>query len=115
MINIWNKYKDFVFLAIIVILLILNITNSNTIRTDVKQYQKRFDYIDAEINDLKLRNESTDRKIENNNAKIDIVNDKLISVDNTIKKIKKNTDEKIGNIDNLKPNELELFFTNRYK
>jgi len=64
MINIWNKYKDFVFLAIIVILLILNITNSNTIRTDVKQYQKRFDYIDAEINDLKLRNESTDRKIK---------------------------------------------------
>ena len=115
MINIWNKYKDFVFLAIIVILLILNITNSNTIRTDVKQYQKRFDYIDAEINDLKLRNESTDRKIENNNAKIDIVNDKLISVDNTIKKIKKNTDEKIGNIDNLKPSELELFFTNKYE
>jgi hypothetical protein len=44
MINIWNKYKDFVFLGIIVILLILNITNSNTIRTDVKQYQKRLEF-----------------------------------------------------------------------
>jgi peptidoglycan hydrolase CwlO-like protein len=113
--NFWQKYKDFLFLTIIVVLLILNILNLNTVKTDVKQYQKRFDYIDSEINELKLRNSSIDKKIENNNTKIDIVNNKLISVDKTIKKVKENTDEKIGNIDNLKPNELELFFTNRYK
>jgi peptidoglycan hydrolase CwlO-like protein len=115
MITFWQKYKDYVFLLIIVVLLVLNIMNSNAIRTDVKQYEKRFDYIDAEINDLKLRNESIDRKIENNNTKIDIVNNKIESVDKTIRKIKENTDEKVGNIDNLKPSELELFFTNRYK
>jgi peptidoglycan hydrolase CwlO-like protein len=113
--NFWQKYKDFLFLTIIVVLLILNILNLNTVKTDVKQYQKRFDYIDSEINELKLRNSSIDKKIENNNTKIDIVNNKLISVDKTIKKVKENTDEKIGNIDNLKPSELELFFTNRYK
>jgi peptidoglycan hydrolase CwlO-like protein len=115
MISFWQKYKDYVFLLIIVVLLVLNIMNSNAIKTDVKQYEKRFDYIDEEINDLKLRNESIGRKIENNNTKIDIVNNKIESVDKTIRKIKENTDEKVGNIDNLKPSELELFFTNRYE
>lgn len=113
--NFLDKYKDTILLVIIGVLLILNILNSNTVKTDVKQYQKRFDYIDTEIEELKKRNQTINDRVQDNNEKIDVVTIKIESVDKTIKKVKKNTDEKISNVDNLKPNELELFFTNRYK
>jgi methyl-accepting chemotaxis protein len=115
MIKFLEKYKEFIMLLVIAVLLILNIINSNTVKTDVKQYQKRFDYIENEINGLKKLNQVIDDRIINNNKQIEIVNNKIESIDKTIQRVKKNTDEKIGNVDNLKPNELELFFTNRYK
>jgi len=113
--NFLLKYKEFILLTIIVILLVLNIMNSRAIRTDVKQYQKRFDYIQSEINSLKKKNEAIDTKLSENYQKINVVDSKIEVVDKNIKIVKKNTDEKVGNVDTFKPNELELFFTNRYK
>jgi len=115
MIKFIEKYKEFLMLLVIVVLLILNIINSNAVRTDVKQYQKRFDYIQSEIDEVKKMNKVIDDRIINNYKQIEIVNNKIESIDKTIQKVKKNTDEKVDNVDNLKPSELELFFTNRYK
>lgn len=110
-----SEYKETILLIIVCIFLILNFISLNTVKTDVKSYKKQIKDLQIKIDSAYQVNKVIDFKIGKVNDKIDSVNDEINQVDVSIKKIKKTTNEKINNVDVLAPNELELFFTNRYK
>jgi chromosome segregation ATPase len=106
--------KEFVLLLIVVILLIINLFNLNTINTDVKQYDDKIKSLQTNIDSISLLNLEINDKIFKLNGEVSNITNKIENVDKAIKIIKRNTDEKIQNVDNFGVNELELFFSNRY-
>jgi hypothetical protein len=60
-------------------------------------------------------NKEIDVKIGKVDEKVISVTKEIQHIDNSITIVKNNTDEKINIADNFGTNELELFFTNRYK
>jgi chromosome segregation ATPase len=106
--------KEFILLLIIAILLIVNLFNLNTIKTDVKKYEDKMNSLQTNIDSINLLNLEINNNISKLNGDVTNITTKIENVDKTIKIIKRNTDEKIRDVDNFGVNELELFFSNRY-
>jgi hypothetical protein len=60
-------------------------------------------------------NKEIDKKISKVDEKIINVTKEIQQIDNTITIVKNKTNEKINTVNNFGVNDLELFFTNRYK
>ena len=106
--------KEFVLLSVISILLIINLISVNTIKTDVKKYEDKIKSLQTNVDSISKINTEINNKIITLNGDISNITNKIEKVDKTINIIKRNTDEKIRNVDNFGVNDLELFFTNRY-
>jgi peptidoglycan hydrolase CwlO-like protein len=106
--------KEFVLLSVIAILLIINLISVNTIKTDVKKYEDKIKSLQTNVDSISKINTEINNKIITLNGDISNITNKIEKVDKTINIIKRNTDEKIRNVDNFGVNDLELFFTNRY-
>lgn len=106
--------KEFVLLSVIAILLIINLISVNTIKTDVKKYEDKIKSLQTNVDSISKINTEINNKIITLNGNISNITNKIEKVDKTINIIKRNTDEKIRNVDNFGVNDLELFFTNRY-
>jgi len=106
--------KEFVLLLIIAGLLIINLFRINIIDTDVKKYEDRIKSLQTNIDSISKINSEINNKIITLNGDISTITNKIEKVDKTINIIKRNTDEKVSNVDNFSFNELELFFTKRY-
>lgn len=106
--------KEFVLLLIIAGLLIINLFRINVIDTDVKKYEDRIKSLQTNIDSISKINSEINNKIITLNGDISTITNKIEKVDKTINIIKRNTDEKVSNVDNFSFNELELFFTKRY-
>ena len=93
-----SKNKDGIILLVIIACLVgWNIFTTNTIKTDVKGYEQ----INTKIGEVK----------EN----VTTISNEIHHIDKNITVIKKQTDEKVNNVDNIPDSELELFFTNKYE
>jgi hypothetical protein len=106
--------KEFVLLIIVTGLLIINLISVNDIKTDVKKYEDKIKLLQTNIDSITQINDEINDKIITLNGDITNITNKIEKVDKKINIIKRNTDEKIRNVDNLNIIELELFFTNRY-
>jgi chromosome segregation ATPase len=106
--------KEFVLLIIVAGLLIINLISVNDIKTDVKKYEDKIKLLQTNIDSITQINNEINDKIITLNGDITNITNKIEKVDKKINIIKRNTDEKIRNVDNLNIIELELFFTNRY-
>jgi hypothetical protein len=104
-----------ILLVIIAGLLLWNIFTTSTIKTDVEFYRNQIDSIQVKVDSAQVVNKEIDVKISKVDEKVVEVTKEIHHIDNTITIVKNNTDEKIGNVDNFGLNELELFFSNRYK
>jgi peptidoglycan hydrolase CwlO-like protein len=111
--NFFNK--ETILLLIISGLVIWNVFNTNNLKTDVKGYKNQIDSLQVHIDSAQQVNKVIDSKIEKVDEKVATVTKEIHHIDNTITIVKNNTDEKINTADNFGVNELELFFTNRYK
>jgi septal ring factor EnvC (AmiA/AmiB activator) len=106
--------KQDIVLIIIALLCLYNIFNTNSIRTDVKGYERRIDSVQTKIDSAQVINKQIDVKIDSVKENVVAITKEIHHIDNTITIVKKQTDEKINSVDSFTANELEQFFTNRY-
>ena len=110
-----TKDKDSIILLVIIAGLIgWNLFMTNTIKTDVKGYEKKIELIQTKVDSAKAVNEGIDVKIDSVKGNVVKITKEIHHIDNNITIIKKQTDEKVNSVDTLTANELEQFFTNRY-
>jgi archaellum component FlaC len=111
-----TKDKDNIILLVIIAGLIgWNLFMTNTIKTDVKGYEKKIDNIQTNIDSAKVVSKSIDTKIGGVKENVTTITNQIHHIDKNITTIKKQTDEKVNSIDTIPDSELELFFTNKYE
>jgi septal ring factor EnvC (AmiA/AmiB activator) len=111
-----TKDKDNIILLVIIGCLIgWNIFTTNTIKTDVKGYQKKIDNIETKIDSSNIINKQIDSKIGDVKENVTTITNEIQHIDKNITVIKKQTNEKVNSIDTIPDSELELFFTNKYE
>jgi septal ring factor EnvC (AmiA/AmiB activator) len=109
------KNNQNTIIYIVAALLVYLIFTTNGIKTDIKGYRNLIEAIQTKIDSAQVVNREIDTKIDSVTRKVITVTNEIHQINKTITIIKKQTDEKANNIDKLSDNELELFFTNRYK
>ena len=111
-----TKDKDsIILLGIITCLVGWNIFTTNTIKTDVKGYEKKIESIQTKIDSSQIVNKQIDTKIGEVKENVTTITNEIHHIDKNITVIKKQTDEKVNDVDNIPDSELELFFTNKYE
>jgi len=111
-----TKNKDSIILLVIIAVLVgWNIFTTNTIKTDVKGYEKKIESIRTKIDSSQVVNKQIDTKISEVKENVTTITNEIHHIDKNITVIKKQTDEKVNNFDNIPDSELELFFTNKYE
>jgi chromosome segregation ATPase len=111
-----TKDKDSIILLVIIGALVgWNIFMTNTIKTDVKSYEKKIDNIQTNIDSAKVVSKSIDTKIGGVKENVTTITNQIHHIDKNITTIKKQTNEKVNSIDTIPDSELELFFTNKYE
>ena len=111
-----TKDKDSIILLVIIAGLVgWNIFTTNTIKTDVKGYEKKIESIQTKIDSSQVVNKQIDTKIGEVKENVTTITNEIHHIDKNITVIKKQTDEKVNNVDNIPDSELELFFTNKYE
>lgn len=106
--------KQDIFFGLLILLLLWNIFSVNTVKTDIGKYKTEIQSLQKGIDSAKVVNKQIDTKIDSVNTKVSVITNEIVQIDNNISIIKKKTNEKVNNIDNLSNVELEQFFTNRY-
>lgn len=111
-----TKDKDSIILLVIIAGLIgWNLFMTNTIKTDVKGYEKKIESIQIKVDSAKVINEQIDDKVGEVKENVTTITNEIHHIDKNITVIKKQTDEKVNSIDTIPDSELELFFTNKYE
>jgi peptidoglycan hydrolase CwlO-like protein len=111
-----TKDKDNIILLVIIAGLIgWNLFMTNTIKTDVKGYEKKIDLIQTKVDSSKLINQRIDDKVGEVKENVTTITNEIQHIDKNITVIKKQTNEKVNSIDTIPDSELELFFTNKYE
>ena len=111
-----TKDKDSIILLVIIAGLVgWNIFTTNTIKTDVKGYEKKIESIKTKIDSSQIVNKRIDTKIGEVKENVTTITNEIHHIDKNITVIKKQTDEKDNDVDNIPDSELELFFTNKYE
>ena len=111
-----TKNKDSIILLVIIAVLVgWNIFTTNTIKTDVKGYGKKIENIQTKIDSSQVLNKQINTKIGEVKENVTTISNEIHHIDKNITVIKKQTDEKVNNVDNIPDSELELFFTNKYE
>lgn len=106
--------KQDIVLGVIAVLLLWNLFNTHHIKTDVKGYKDKIESLQTTIDSTKSVNKTIDIKIDSVQQKVFGISKEIYYIDKNINIIKKQTDEKVNNVDTLTANELEQFFTDRY-
>jgi septal ring factor EnvC (AmiA/AmiB activator) len=104
-----------IILCVVAALLVYLIFTTNGIKTDIKGYRNLIETIQTKIDSAQVVNREIDTKIDSVTHKVVTITNEIHQINKTITIVKKQTDEKANNIDKLSDNELELFFTSRYK
>jgi len=101
-------------LILIGILVLLNIFNTNKIKTDIKGYEDKIESLQVKIDSASVINKMLDNKMDSVNTHVTEITNEINHIDNNISVIKQKTNEKINIVDTYTASELEQFFTDRY-
>ena len=111
-----TKDKDNIILLVIIAALVgWNIFTTNSIKTDVKGYEKKIENIGVKIDSSNVVNKNINDKVSEVKENVEIITNDIRHIDKNITVIKKQTNEKVNSVDDIPDSELELFFTNKYE
>lgn len=113
--NASEKEITLAVLFLVVLLLLHNAFNIGVVKHNDEKYYQKIDSLQVKIDSLTILNKELDKKIMESNQIILRIDDEINQVDKTINIVKKQTNEKVSNVDNFTYNDLEVFFANRYK
>jgi peptidoglycan hydrolase CwlO-like protein len=100
---------------VIIFLLVWNIFNMETIRTDVKDYNDKINVIGKQVESTQKVNKEIDKKVGMVNDNIRTITNEIYQIDNNLTIVKQQTNEKVNSVNNVGNVELERLFTERYK
>jgi len=106
--------KQDIVLGIIVLLLIWNMFNTNSIKTDIKGYKDRIELLQTKIDSAKLVNTKIDTKIDSVKEEVVSITNEINHIDKNISIIKQQTNEKVNAASTFTASDLEQIFTDRY-
>ena len=101
-------------LILIGILVLLNIFNTNKIKTDIKGYEDKIESLQVKVDSAAVINQLLDNKMDSVNTHVTEITNEINHIDNNISVIKQQTNEKVNIVDTYTATELEQFFTDRY-
>ena len=111
-----TKDRDSIILLVIIGALVgWNIFTTNSIKTDVKGYEKKIENIGVKIDSSNVVNKNINDKVSEVKENVEIITNDIRHIDKNIIVIKKQTNEKVNSVDDIPDSELELFFTNKYE
>jgi septation ring formation regulator EzrA len=88
--------------------------NMRELKTDINGYNEKIDNLTKEIDSVQQLNQILDDRIASLHSELELIDSDIDRVQNGITNIRKNTDEKVNNVDSFTFDELIKFFTNRY-
>jgi hypothetical protein len=106
--------KQNILLAIVIVLALWNILNTNGIKTDVKSYKEKIDNIQVEVDSAQLINKEMDEKVLVIKESVNFITKEIHEIDNNIEMVKEQTNEKVISVGFIGNVELERLFAERY-
>jgi len=106
--------KQTILLAIVIVLVLWNILNTNGIKTDVKSYKEKIENIQVEVDSAQLINKEMDEKVLVIKESVNFITKEIYEIDNNIETVKEQTNEKVINVGFIGNVELERLFAERY-
>jgi translation elongation factor P/translation initiation factor 5A len=106
--------KQTILLAIVIVLVLWNILNTNGIKTDVKSYKEKIENIQVEVDSAQLINKEMDEKVLVIKESVNSITKEIYEIDNNIEMVKEQTDEKVISVGFIGNVELERLFAERY-
>jgi len=106
--------KQNILLAIVIVLALWNILNTNGIKTDVKSYKEKIDNIQVEVDSAQLINKEMDEKVLVIKESVNSITKEIYEIDNNIEMVKEQTNEKVISVGFIGNVELERLFAERY-
>ena len=103
-----------ILLAIVIVLVLWNILNTNGIKTDVKSYKEKIENIQVEVDSAQLINKEMDEKVLVIKESVNSITKEIYEIDNNIETVKEQTNEKVINVGFIGNVELERLFAERY-
>ena len=88
--------------------------NMRELKTDIEGYNQKIDNLTKEIDSVQQLNKELDDRIASLHSELELIDSDIDRVQNGITNIRKDTDEKVSNVDILTFDELIKFFTDRY-
>lgn len=88
--------------------------NMRELNTDIEGYNQKIDNLTKEIDSVQQLNKELDDRIASLHSELELIDSDIDRVQSGITNIRKDTDEKVSNVDILTFNELVKFFTDRY-
>ena len=88
--------------------------NMRELKTDIEGYNQKIDNLTKEIDSVQQLNKELDDRIASLHSELELIDSDIDRVQNGITNIRKNTDEKVNNVDRFTFDELIKFFTDRY-
>jgi translation elongation factor P/translation initiation factor 5A len=108
-----NNRQNILF-AIVIVLMLWNILNTNGIKTDVKSYKEKIENIQVEIDSAQSVNKEMDEKVLVIKETVNSITNEIHEIDNNIEMVKEQTDEKVISVGFIGNVELERLFSDRY-
>ena len=111
-----SSKERFLYFAIIFfsVYYLVNMYSSNE-EEYIIEYNDKIEALNDKINSLHNVNENLTLKIDTLSNQISVLDQKISKQDSKIVILKKQTDEKVNNVDSYRYDELEQFFTERYR
>ena len=106
--------RQTILLAIVIVLVLWNILNTNGIKTDVKSYKEKIENIQVEVDSAQLINKEMDEKVLVIKESVNSITKEIYEIDNNIETVKEQTNEKVINVGFIGNVELERLFAERY-
>ena len=111
-----SSKERFLYFAIIFfsVYYLVNMYSSNE-EEYITEYNSKIEALNDKINSLHDVNENLTLEINTLTNQISVLDQEISKQDNKIVILKKQTDEKVNNVDSYRYDELEQFFTERYR
>tara|TARA_R110001606_G_scaffold159369_2_gene303249 strand:+ start:959 stop:1342 length:384 start_codon:yes stop_codon:yes gene_type:complete len=111
-----SSKERFLYIAVIFfsVYYLVNMYSSNE-EEYIIEYNNKIEALNAKINSLHSINENLTLKIDRLNSQISILDQEIYKQNIKIVTLKNKTNEKVNSVDLYKYDELEQFFTERYR
>lgn len=107
------KYTNLLIL-ICIVFIGLTFLNMKELKTDIEGYNDKIDNLTKEIDSVQQLNKKLDDRIASLHSELELIDSDIDRVQTGITNIRKNTNEKVNNVDSFTFDELVKFFTDRY-